>query len=109
MDKKESRRIIQLKIEGFVERKESKPFFADRIERAWEAIGIIDTRHGKFLNPDLQCSLLDIEDSLHKLSFELHFTDANMDDREKFLKIELKKLSKELGKLRERKLVDIGF
>ena len=99
----------EIKLKDSWKEKEVSLFFADRIERAWEAIGIIDTRHGKFLNPDLQCSLLDIEDSLHKISFDLHFTDANMGDREKFLKIELKKLSKELGKLRERKLVDIGF
>jgi len=88
--------------------KERSLSFAKRFESLWKGIGIIDSRHGKFLSSDIQCSLLDIEDSLHKLLFEFYVTDFDKDDREMFITTELKKIVKEIDYLRKNG-IDVGF
>lgn len=81
--------------------KERSLVFAHIFESHWKAIGIIDSRHGKYLSPEVQCSLLDIEDSLHKVLFEFYATDFIEKDREEIIITEFKKIVKEIDYLRK--------
>lgn len=68
----------------------------------------IEGRYGKFLDSELQTSLLNIEEYLHRLRFELLGYVGEETEREKAISDLMAKIAKEIAQLRERK-IDIGF
>jgi hypothetical protein len=97
-----------IKLNDLWKDEEKSLWFADRFDRLWDALGTIETRHEKFLSPTLQDSLLNIEESLHALSFECHATDFNEENRKHFIIVHVGKIVKEIDKLRKSG-IDVGF
>jgi len=68
----------------------------------------IEGRYFKFLDSELQSSLMDIEDYLHSLSIELRIIRAKEENFYKAISDLIGKTAKEIAKIREMK-IDMGF
>lgn len=93
-----------------MEKQEASLLFASKVDNNGEALGRIAARHERLLNSNtfLRDSLMHLEDYLHSLSFELHFTDANEPDREHFIAKEVKNVMKQIYDMRNRG-IDVDF
>ena len=98
----------EIKLKSSWKKEETSLYHAERFDSLWEALGTIETRHGKFLSPTLQDSLMTIEDSLHSLSFEFHLTDGIEIGRKQSITKAIAEIFKEIDKLRKSG-VDVGF
>jgi hypothetical protein len=71
-------------------------------------LGEIEGRYGKFLGSKIQISLMDTEEYLHRLSFELEFSLGKEKEREMRISELVQRTMKEIAKLRESG-INIGF
>lgn len=98
----------EIMINDALEKEETSRYYAQMFQGLEDALGEIERRHGNFLSPYLQNSLINLEENLHSLSFECLLTFGNKEDRKKFIVDAVGKIMKEIDEMRKNG-IDVGF
>jgi hypothetical protein len=98
----------EIKLNNAWEEEETSRYYGQMFQRLEDALGEIERRHGNFLSPSLQNSLITLEENLRSLSFEYLLTFGTKKDRKKFIVDAVGKAMKEIDEMRK-KGIDVGF
>lgn len=94
----------EIKLKDGWKDKDTSLYLAKRFNSQWEALSRIAERHEKLLNSnvELRDSLMNLEDAIHTLSFELSAYDFNEKDREHFIIRDVTCIVKKIYEMRKK-------
>ena len=100
--------INEIMAKDLMEKNDLAMNYASMVESSRLRISEIENKYGRFLNPKLRASLMDIQNYLGTLRFELKLGNVGSAERPQFLKDTIGKIVKEINNARENG-IDIGF